>query len=258
MSHREYARLRGIAYGGDTVRKDVVEDGEARRDLWVEAEEGSGRDARFSFLEAQRPVREPRTLKHAPVSLVAGGRAVPAVRVPEAGKSYNPVFEDWDAVVQREGQREVEAERKRLQAALEEQERLERVMKVAEEPERGSGDESAWESEWEGIQSEPEAEWLTQKRPGRKTQTERNKIRRRKEAERLATRERKIREKEQQVNQVKAFARMVEAEQRAKAQAVAAAGNDTSSEDGEEVLRRRKFGKIPYVLAVSAFKFDSR
>ncbi len=245
VSHRELERLKRIAYGGDTVDKDVIQASEdASHDPW--AVEEVVPDARFSFLEEKKAAREPRTLKHAPVSLAASGRAFQAVKKPEAGKSYNPLYEDYAALIDRAGEKEVEAEKKRLAEARAEAERLERAI-AAEEKEQESAWESEWESEWEGIQSEAEdAEKLKQKRPERKTQAERNKIKRRKEAERLALHDARMKAKEQQQRRIRELTKEVMAKERTRAQALALVlGGGEVSSDEEEVLRRRQFGKVP-------------
>ncbi|EON60996.1 hypothetical protein W97_00206 [Coniosporium apollinis CBS 100218] len=245
VSHQELERLKRVAYGGAAASSDVVQASEsASHDPWAVEERVP--DARFSFLEAKKAIREPPTLKHAPVSLAASGKPVPAVRKPEAGRSYNPLFEDYAALISREGEKEVEAEKKRLAEAREEAERLERAV-AAEEREHESAWESEWESEWEGFQSEAEeAEKLKMKRPERKTQAERNKIKRRKEAERLAVHEAGMKAKEQQQRRIRELAKEVEAKERARkqTQALVVAGDEVSS-DEEEVLRRRQFGKVP-------------
>ncbi|OCL13847.1 P60-like protein [Glonium stellatum] len=245
VSNKELDRLRAIAYGGDSVQKDVVKvDDTPSHDPW--AMEIKQEDPNFSFLEEKKPIREPKTLKRAPISLAASGKALPAVKKPEAGKSYNPTAEDWVQLLAREGEKEVEAEKKRLKEAQEEQERLMRVMAAAAEPEQESDDgESAWESEWEGIQSEVEEESLRKKRPERKTPAQRNKIKRRKEAERQALHEAKMKERDRQAAQIKALAKAVEEKEKekARAQALVVVDNADSSDEGEEVLRRRKLGK---------------
>ena len=243
VSNKELDRLRAIAYGGDSVQKDVVKvDDTPSHDPWTM--EKKEEDPKFSFLEEKKPIREPKTLKRAPISLAASGKALSAVKKPEAGKSYNPTAEDWVQLLAREGEKEVEAEKKRLKEAQEEQERLMRVMAVAAEPDPESDDgESAWESEWEGIQSEVEEQSLKKKRPERKTPAQRNKIKRRKEAERQALHEAKMKERERQAVQIKALAKVVEEKEKARAQALVIVENANSSDEGEEVLRRRRLGK---------------
>lgn len=243
VSNKELDRLRAIAYGGDSVQKDVVKvDDAPSHDPW--AVKKKQEDPKFSFLEEEKPIREPKTLKRAPISLAASGKALSAVKKPEAGKSYNPTAEDWVRLLAREGEKEVEAEKKRLKEAQEEQERLMRVMAAAAEPDPESDDgESAWESEWEGIQSEVEEQSLKKKRPERKTPAQRNKIKRRKEAERQALHEAKMKERERQATQIKALAKVVDEKEKARAQALVIVENANSSDEGEEVLRRRRLGK---------------
>lgn len=242
VSNKDYDRLRAIAYGGDQVRKDVVETGDAvDHDPWAVQEV---KEPKHSFLEEKKAKREPVTLKQAPVSLAKDGRAIPAVRKPEAGKSYNPNFNDWQELVAREGDKAIEAEKKRLQEAREEAERLERAMDVSES--ESDKNESAWESEWEGF-SEEEENSLKQKRPERKTPAQRNKINRRKAAEGQAKHEARMKAKERQAQRIKELAKSVEEKEKARdalRNTSLITKEDSSSEnDGEEVLRKKRFGK---------------
>ncbi|KAF2188376.1 P60-like protein [Zopfia rhizophila CBS 207.26] len=246
VSYKQLDKLRSIAYGGDQVQKDVVQTGDAAtHDPW--APQVVHREPKFSFLEEKKDVREPATLKKAPVSLSKKGKPFPALPKPEAGKSYNPTVSDWMDVLQREGDKEVEAEKKRLQEARDEAKRMEKVMLASFEHQMESEEESAWESEWEGFQSEVEGEQLKKKRPERKTPSQRNKIKRRKEEERKAVHERKIKEREKQAQRIKELAKSVEEKEKARLAArelAVAAKEDSSSDDGEEVLRKKRFGKV--------------
>ncbi|KKY25748.1 putative 60s ribosome subunit biogenesis protein nop53 [Diplodia seriata] len=245
VSHKELQRLKSIAHGGDTTEKDVVQtDATATHDPW--AMEDVKQDPRFSFLPEKKPIREPETLKHSPVVLSASGKPFPAVKKPEAGKSYNPTFEEWNAVLAREGEKEVEAEKKRLREEEEDRLREERAAAAAAESDPESdGNESAWESEWEGIQSEAEDSYLKQKRPERKTPQQRNKAKRRKEAERQAKWEAQMKKQQEQADRIKQLAKEIEEKEKLKKEQALLKKDDESSEDEEETVRRRKFGKAP-------------
>ncbi|KAF2754604.1 P60-like protein [Pseudovirgaria hyperparasitica] len=243
VSHKEYDRLRSIAYGGDAVNKDVVEVHGAAYDPWAPTENQV--DPRFNFLEEKKARVEPKSLKEAPISLTKSGKAVPAVRKPKAGRSYNPQVDDWEALLTKLGGEEVEAEKKRLTTAKEEAERMEKALATAAEPDPVTDDEDGFESEWEGIQSEAEDETLKQKRPQRKTQAERNKINRRKEAEALLRHEKKQLEKEKQVAKIKIFAQELARKENARKVALAVqAPEDVDSDSSDEELRRKRLGKI--------------
>ena len=198
-------------------------------------------EPKFSYLEKSKPIRAPATLKEAPVSLIAGSRSVPAVTAPKPGTSYNPVFQEWDALLVAEGQREIEAETKRRRRSELEQERLDRI--AAADIERDTDIQTEEESAWEGFESDYEgAEWLQKRRPERKTPAERNKVKRRKEAERREKWEKKIKEREKQQRQIGEIARQMKKE--AKARALVKAGPKKPEVD-DRILRRRKFGKDP-------------
>jgi len=248
ISGKEFDRLRAIAYGGDQTKKDIVQTGDtANYDPWAVQEVKE--DTRFTFLEKKRAKVAPVTLKHAPISQAKDGKAIPSVRKPAGGKSYNPKFEDWQNELMRESDKAVEAEKRRLQEAREEAARMERA---AVESEEDSGEESVWESEWEGFSDEEEHK-LKIKRPERKSLSQRNKIKRRKEAERKAKHDAKVKAKEQQVQEIKKLVKSVEAKEKARdavRQALEDKVNQADSEDegGEIELRKKQFGKAPYVL----------
>ena len=240
VSHKEYERLKVIAYGGETVPKDIINaDGTPAYDPWEVVVDQQ--DPRFSYLEKPKRVKAPRTMKEAPISLVAGARPEPAVKKPNAGISYNPSFQDWDQLMTEEGAKEVVAEKKRLMEAEEERERLEKIAAAQDERDDIQTED---ESAWEGFESAYEGEeWLTKRRPERKTPAERNKAKRRKEAERQAKWDAQMKKRAQQAQQIKSIVQQVEASKGAKAAAQVQAGGPASEDVDDRVLRRRKLGK---------------
>ena len=242
MSHKEYERLRKIAYGGETVSKDIIKtDAAPSHDPWGLVSEESKQDSKFSFLEKPKPIRAPITLKQAPISLVAGTDAFPAVATPNAGTSYNPVFQDWDRLLAEEGKKEVEAERKRCREAESEAERINRIAASQEEK---ADIQTEDESAWEGFESEYEGpEWLKKRRPERKTPAERNKAKRRKDAERQSKRDLQTKKRAQQAHQIKEIAKKVDAEANARGIAKSRGEIPALEEADDRILRRRKLGK---------------
>ncbi|KAL6719151.1 hypothetical protein ACLMJK_003388 [Lecanora helva] len=247
VSPKEYERLKAVAYGSKSV-EDVIKTTDAPEyDPWaLKQPEEEAQDPKFSYLEKEKPIRAPPTLREAPVSLAAAKGEVPAVPAPKPGTSYNPTFEDWDALIIAEGEKEVEAEKKRLHEAELEKARLDRIA-AAEEEREYSDIQAEDESAWEGFESDfSNAEWLKKKRPERKTPAERNKVKRRKEAERKDKWERKQKEKEKQQKQIHEIVREAKQEVKAKEQALAKFREHATRENveaDERVLRRRKFGK---------------
>lgn len=214
-------------------------------DPWAdEADESIAvEDPQFNFLPKPKPKVAPETLKHAPISLAANGKAIPSVRMPHAGTSYNPVFEQWDQLLEEHGKEAVEAEKKRLEEEKKEQER----QRLIEEAQNDDGEvKSDDESAWEGFESEYEKpEWLNKKRPERKTKTQRNKATRRKEAERLAKWEAQKAKKDAQLARVEELTEL--AKQR-ELYGVNDSDADDSDEGDETKLRRKPFGgKNAYV-----------
>ena len=245
VSSKEYERLREIAYGSQTVKDIIENDDTPNHDPWAVNGPKKEQEPNLSYLEKAKPIKAPATLKEAPVSLIAGSRIVPAVTAPKPGTSYNPAFHDWDALLIAEGQREVEAEKKRRREAELEQVRLDRI--AAAETERDADIQTEDESAWEGFESDYEgAEWLKKRRPERKTPAERNKVKRRKEAERREKWEKKMKEKEKQQRQIGEIARQMKNE--AKARALVKAELEKPEEVDDPVLRRRRLGKDVYVM----------
>ncbi|KAL2039941.1 hypothetical protein N7G274_007344 [Stereocaulon virgatum] len=239
---QEYERLREVAYGSQSVKDVIKSDDVPGHDPWAVVPEED--DPKFSYLEKKKPIRAPPTLKEAPISLAAGKGEVPAVPAPKPGTSYNPVFQDWDALLTAEGEKEVEAEKKRQREAAREQERIERI--ATAEKERDNDIQTEDESAWEGFESDYDAaEWLKKRRPERKTPSERNKMKRRKEAERREKREKKEKEKEKQQKQIEEIIKR--AKEEAKQKMLMKNGEDGKGEEQQEVdervLRRRKLGK---------------
>jgi hypothetical protein len=173
--------------------------------------------------------------------LAVGGGIFPAVSKPKAGISYNPVFQDWSEILMQEGEKEVEAEKRRLRDAEVENLKCEQIAAAVSEEEESFQTED--ESAWEGIESEYEgSEWLKKRRPERKTPAERNKIKRRKIADREAKSNLQLKQRAHQAQMIKEIARKVERE--ATARLPKNQDEAPSSEDMDDrILRRRKLGK---------------
>ena len=242
--------MKNRAYGGEAIPKDIVKtDGAPSHDPWAEAN-NEEQEPRFSYLEKPKPIKAPRTLSEAPISLVEGAKSLPGVLKPNPGTSYNPVFQDWDQLLSKEGQKEVEAEKKRIMEAEEERIRLERIAAAQDERDDIQTED---ESAWEGFESEYEGEeWLTKRRPERKTQAERNKVKKRKEAERQAKWATQLKKRAQQAQEIKSIAKQVE--ERDKARQLARTRADYSPEElDDRRLRRRKLGTTSYVSGQPVF-----
>lgn len=234
--------MQSIAYGGESTPKEVIREiDEPNYDPWASQSDVYSTDQRFDFLIKPKPIKAPKTLKEAPISLIEGVSTLPAIPKPRAGASYNPMFEDYDKVLVEAGMNEVDAERKRLRELELEQDRVSRI----EEAQREENDwQTEDESAWEGIESDYEGEeWLKKRRPERKTPAERNKMKRRKEAERQAEREAQLKKKAHQAQQVKEIAKEVSRKEAADAVTSTKAERPPVEHDGEMILRRRKLGK---------------
>ncbi|KAA8649949.1 hypothetical protein EYZ11_001009 [Aspergillus tanneri] len=236
VSRKDWLRLKQVAKEGNPANKVEQID---LYDPWADNEDSTPLDdPKFDFLEKPKQKVAPSTITHAPISLAANGKPIPAVRAPKAGTSYNPSFEEWDQLLQEQGEKQVEIEKKRLEEEHKEQERQRLIAEAKDDDgEVKSDDESAWE----GFESEYEKpDWLKKKRPERKTKAERNRIKRRKEAERKAKWEEKMKQKEEQVAQAKSIAQKL---QNRPLQLKKDSDADSSSEGDDTALRRRPLGK---------------
>ncbi len=252
VPHKQLQKLREVADGKEM---DILADDSAAHDPW--AESVAKVNTRLDFVEEAvkpRSAHEPNTLKHASHALTANGKLTPHVRIPDAGKSYNPLVGDWSALIQREGEAAVDAEKRRLKV---EAAAAQRDAKAAEEAAKVEATEkdlyatdydSAWESEWDGFLSGAEDEVHTQKQKARKTQVERNKIKARKQRDAAEIHERKLKEREKDTRRVKEIAREVSEKDKAKharARAVQSPHSSDSEDSGDEVqLRRHRLGKV--------------
>ncbi|KAE8375468.1 hypothetical protein BDV26DRAFT_283457 [Aspergillus bertholletiae] len=233
VTRKDWLRLKQVAKEGKPTKQ--VAAGEFY-DPWADDEDQKPvEDPQFDFLEKPKSKVAPVTLKEAPISLAANGKVVPAVRMPNAGTSYNPTFEDWDKLLQEQGAKAVEAEKKRLEEERKEEERQRMIAEAKDDDGMVKSDD---ESAWEGFESEYETpDWLKKKRPERKTKAQRNKIKRRKEAERQAKWEAQMKKKEDQLEQARAITEKVEQQELERAES-----SNSEGEGDDTVLRRKPLG----------------
>jgi nucleolar protein 53 len=245
VSHKELVRLRNIADGRQEATVEVMD---ASFDPWDTAKDAEEKtiDPRFDFLPQSKKKVPPTTLKQKPISLAASGKDIPAVKKPEGGYSYNPLISDYQDRLIAEGEKELAAEKKRLETMEVERIKQEASARSAAEAEAAEAraELSEWEedSAWEGFESGAEDVRLNAKRPERKTQVQRNKIKRRKEEERKAKMAANDKKKNEQVAEAKRITKIMVAKEEARR--LALAPNDDDSEGDELELRRRKLGKL--------------
>ncbi|RKF74991.1 Ribosome biogenesis protein NOP53 [Golovinomyces cichoracearum] len=245
VSHKEIIRLKAIANGHN--KSQTIEIKDTNFDLWDTSrdEKMIPQDPRFSFLEKKKKKVAPVTLKQKPITLAASGKEIPAVIKPSGGYSYNPLASDYIERLEALGEKEVESEKARLVALESERITLEAAAKSAAVAEAAEArvDLSEWEedSAWEGFESGTEDRKLSSKRPERKTQAQRNRIKRRKEEERKTKMLNDIKKKNEQAAHAKKLAQELDMEKGLR-KLQALDSNDSSCDDLE--LRRRKLGKI--------------
>ncbi|OLN81250.1 Uncharacterized protein C22F8.09 [Colletotrichum chlorophyti] len=254
VSHKELDRLRRVA---DGQHESVIEVKDATYDLWgatpAATNTTAGDKTENNFVPPVVKAKPPRTLKQKPLSLTASGKQIPAVIKPTGGYSYNPTFDDYADRLEEESAKAVAAEEARL--AAEEAERIKReaIARSAAEAEAAEARAalSEWDedSAWEGFESGVDDDKPSLKRPQRKTQAQRNRIKRRKEAEREAKHQLAMKKKAAQAERIKEIAAEI-AERDAAKSALALAkevGEDSDADDEDVVdegpLRRRQLGK---------------
>ncbi|KAI1499359.1 ribosome biogenesis protein Nop53/GLTSCR2 [Biscogniauxia marginata] len=245
VTRKELMRLRKVA---DGLHESTVEVTDATYDPWDQRTEPKSETEVLK--DMQNPKKKaPKTLTQKPISLLASGKTAPAVAKPTGGYSYNPVFNDYEARYREESDKVVEAERKRLEAEEADRIKKEAAARSAAEAEAAEAraELSEWDedSEWEGFQSGGEELKPTVKRSKRKTQAQRNRIKRRKEEEGRLKHEAKTKVRKAQIEEIKQLVKAASERDQARALATAEESDSSSSADGnDEVLRRRQLGKI--------------
>lgn len=247
VTHKELARIKKVADGHHESAVEVVD---AAYDPWamdsVSAVTGPvAKQEKNEWIPEPAKAKPPPTLAKKPISLSASGKDVPAVAKPTGGFSYNPVVTDYVNRLEREGEKAVEAERKRLEEIEADRRRQEAAARSAAEAEAAEAraELSEWDedSAWEGIESD--AEGVVTKRPKRKTPAQRNKAKRRKLEEGLRKHQAAAKRKEEQAKHIKEIAEAVEQKQQQLALSKVEMSEDESEGDDME-LRRRQLGKL--------------
>lgn len=250
VSHKELTRLRAIA-NGNAQSTTTIEVTDPTYDPWDVSRDAQDQviDPRFTFLTKSKKKVAPKTITHKPISLAASGKAVPAIKAPTGGHSYNPDFSEYEARLTAMGNKELLAEQKRIKAAEAELLKAELTAKSAAEADAAEarGDLSEWEedSAWEGFESGAEDARLKAKRPERKTQVQRNKIKRRKAEEQKQKMAAEIKRRNEEAQHIKKYAQEIKERDAARAAALEEAKEDSEGEGDDMELRRRKLGKIP-------------
>ncbi|KAF4584221.1 P60-like protein [Ophiocordyceps camponoti-floridani] len=248
VSHKELARLKRVADGHHDTTLAIRE---AQYDIWDDiapspAPETSG------FLPEPQVAKVPKSMKRQPISLAANGKQLPAVRNPGGGHSYNPLYTDYEKRLIDEGAKAVEAEKARLAAEEADRKKQEAAARSAAEAEAAEAraELSEWEedSEWEGFQSGAEDGRANSKQPRRKTQAQRNSIKRRKEEERLAKQKAALKARRLQEQNIAEIVEQVEDRQRSRALVHKPesdeASDDNDEDEGDTPLRRKQLGKF--------------
>lgn len=250
VTHKELVRIRKVA---DGHHESTVTVNDATYDPWAVAPGSAPSAVAPKALVAEKNewvvepprAKAPSTLAKQPISLASNGKRVPAIPKPTGGYSYNPVVTEYMSRLEEEGEKALEAERKRQEAAEAEQRAQEAAARSAAEAEAAEAraELSEWDedSAWEGIESE--AEGMTTKRPKRKTPAQRNKVKRRKAEEGRLKHEAAMRKKEQQARYIKEIAEQVDV-RRMELAAQKVEMSDGESDGNDVELRRRQLGKF--------------
>ncbi|PHH83555.1 hypothetical protein CDD82_7116 [Ophiocordyceps australis] len=244
VSHKELSRLRKITHGH---HESTVAIKDATFDLWDTTKESNSEKV-SEYLPSKCEAKMPKSMKQQPISLTASGKHVRAVQTPSGGYSYNPDAVEYEQRLIEECAKAVELEKKRL--AKEEAERLKLEAAARSGAEAEAAEERAnlseWEedSEWEGFQSGAE-DSVRVKQPKRKTQAQRNRIKRRKEEERVMAQRATLKTKRAQEQRIAELAQEVEERQQSKA--LVSAETDDTEEVTDDKLRRKQLGnfKLP-------------
>ncbi|KYK61979.1 P60-like protein [Drechmeria coniospora] len=242
VPHKELTRLRKVADGRQEL---TVVGSNATFDIWDAPGEPQVQQA-TDFLPEKIEPKVPKSMKQQPISLTASGKQVLAVPTPAGGYSYNPAFTDYEERLADESAKAVAAEQKRLDNEDLERQKKESAARSAAEAEAAEerANMSEWEedSEWEGVQSGMEDK-PSSKQHKRKTQAQRNRIKRRKDDERLAKHKAAMKERRVQEQRIKELAQEVEDNEQARA-LLEQSKLDATHSLSDELLRRRQLGKF--------------
>lgn len=245
ISKKEVQRIKESLQSSAQLTTDrLAGDASSTFDLWAEtAPAVQGSQPTLDYLEKPKLKVAPTTLRNAPVAMTTDGKPVRAIKEPAGGSSYNPSFKDWDELLTREGQREIEAEQKRRQEAEAQAAKAARIAATAaafDEAAARTDDESAWEGFESGYES---SGTFQRKRPDRKTRAQRNKIKRRKEAERQAKHAKMMGNQRKQALEIEAVKKVLVAP--TSSEAVVPFEDESKPESGDDTrLRRRRLGPI--------------
>lgn len=242
VSNKQVQRLRDSLDQSNYLSSRRLEnDQDIAMDLWRENSVVRG-TVTDDYLPQPKSKVAPNTVSHPPKAITASGKPMKSVKTPDGGSSYNPLFADWDDLLNREAQKSVDAERKRLRAEQLEAERIARIAAIIQEDEARNSD-----SAWEGFESDQEKDGsFYQKRHKRKTQAQRNKVNRRKEVERLALHQSKMANRKRQRQELEQLGRyeseneVATRDQETKAEE----GTSSSLDDDDPALRRKGIRNI--------------
>lgn len=240
VSTKELQRVKDSLDQKNHLSSTQLEHGqEVEFDLWS-GDHAANDSGEYDYLVPPKPKVAPITISHAPIAMTANGKAVKAIKTPTPGTSYNPSFTDWDDLLNQEGLKAIETEKKRIRAEQLDAERAPRIVENASEDVSGTRTDD--ESAWEGFESEYDGrECLTKKRPERKTQAERNKIKRRKDAEGRASHLAKMADRRKQTRELEQLAKSKNGGQSGIGDEVEVLEDDNvSSEGGDDSMPRRK------------------
>lgn len=242
VSKKEVQRLKDSLNVQSYLDTQHIEDvSGTSQDLWAEGTLTTPGDEPCSeYIPRTRTKVAPETLQRAPIVMTANAKPAKAVPNPNGGTSYNPSFEEWDDLLTGEGEKEVEAERARQRKARTDAEKEARIAALAAAPENILGSDG--ESAWEGFETEDEKDRLQQKRPERKTPAQRNKLKRRKQAEQLANHQKRTGDSRKRAEQAMLTAMKSRDDVRVSTTAEPLLDHDSEVEDSK--TRRRKLGNV--------------
>ena len=244
VSKKEVQRLKQSITKQSHLDTEQVEDNAAAGfDLWDSTSAEPAAVTRADeYIPKPKPKVAPRTISQPPTALTAIGKPIKAVRAPDAGTSYNPSFDDWDDLLNREGAKELSAEQARQQAAEAEAEKEARLAAIAAAVDRDG--QSDYESAWSGFETENEEDMLKAKRPKRKTPAQQHRAKRRIKDEQLARHEAATKAKQKRDENIASA--LTEINDKQSDMEAAQSGQEETTEAADDSqLRRRKLGKVP-------------
>lgn len=233
MSRKELNRLQALVY----KNKDGLTATSAASELKNTKQPKESYDVWETNPTVTIPVKRPSTLSKLPESLTENNAKVPNVVIADPGMSYNPDAAAWMKLLDTKGSEELKKEQKRI-SELEEKERIQK--KAFEDKGLVSDQDVNYSIDSDDQSEHEQAETpIPSLKNKRKTRSQRNKIRQRREEELRLLEQKKNEELLRTIDKAPAISKKLQQKDKAEKFSNKAVSSSTT----EIKLKKKKFGK---------------